>query len=107
MSHILLGLSHADKSNRTHCRGNVIAFATLLAENSQRILTAAMAFSLNFLPSLMLIETGAGDINRLSEAELMAHYPALAVATTLLLGIGLLCDLYLLFRLSKGGRLVR
>jgi membrane protease YdiL (CAAX protease family) len=101
MSHILLGLPHADKSNRISGRGNVIAFAAPLAENSQRTLTAAMAFLLNFPLPLMLVEAGASDINRLSEAELLARYPALAMATTLLLSAGFLCDFYLLFRLSK------
>ena len=79
----------------------MIAFATLLAENSQRILTAIMTFSLNFLPRLMVVEAGVTDLNRLSETELMARYPAVAMATALLLSVGFLCDLYLLFRLNK------
>ena len=60
-----------------------------------------MAFSLNFLPRLMVVGTGATDLNRLSETELMARYPAVATATAFLLSVGFLCDLYLLFRLSK------
>lgn len=101
MPRILLGFQRADKSNRMTPSVNVIAFATPLAEDSRRILTAVMAFSLNFLPRLMVLGTGAANLNRLSEAELVAQYPAVTAVTILLLGVGLLCDLYLLFRLGK------
>ena len=60
-----------------------------------------MAFLLNFLPRLIASETGAADLNRLSETGLMAQYPAVATTTFLLLGIGFLCDLYLLSWLNK------
>jgi membrane protease YdiL (CAAX protease family) len=60
-----------------------------------------MAFSLNFLPRLMVLATGTSELNRLSEAQLIAQYPALVTATALLFSVGFLCDLYLLFRLAR------
>lgn len=60
-----------------------------------------MPFLLNFLPRLMVLGTGTADLNRLSEAELLAQYPAVAMATILLLGVGFLCDLYLLFWVGR------
>ena len=65
-----------------------------------------MAFLLNFLPRLMALGTGASDLNRLSEAELLARYPVLFLATAVLLGLGLLCDLYVLSRLNKSRTLL-
>ena len=60
-----------------------------------------MAFSLNFLPRLMVLATGTSELNRLSEAQLIAQYPALVTATILLFSVGVLCDVYLLFRLVR------
>ena len=79
----------------------VIAFATPLAEDSYRILTAIMVFSLNPFPRLMLLATGAASLADLSEAELVARYPVMAAVTVFLLALGLVCDLYLLLHLGK------
>jgi membrane protease YdiL (CAAX protease family) len=49
----------------------------------------------------MVLATGAAIPADLSEAELVAQYPVVAAVTMLLLGVGLVCDAYLLFRLSR------
>jgi membrane protease YdiL (CAAX protease family) len=59
-----------------------------------------MHFPLNlFMQFLAVAATTAGTDN-LSEPELIARYPAIATTTVLLLGAGLICDLYLLFRFA-------
>ena len=63
-----------------------------------------MVFSLNFFPQLTVLATSTANPVSLSQAELAARYPAVAVATALLLGVGLACDAYLLFRLRRRAR---
>ena len=64
-----------------------------------------MVFSLNFsFPHLMAVAAGEANPASLSEAELAAHYPVVGVATVLLIGVGLVCDAYLVFRLSRRQR---
>ena len=64
-----------------------------------------MVFSLkSFLPTLMALATSTVSPVNLSKADLVARYPVLAVAAALFLGVGLVCDVYLLFRLSRCAR---
>jgi membrane protease YdiL (CAAX protease family) len=64
-------------------------------------LTVIMHFPLNlFMQFLAVAATTAGTDN-LSEPELIARYPAIAATTVLLLSVGLICDLYLLFRFAR------
>ncbi|HUJ09780.1 MAG TPA: CPBP family intramembrane glutamic endopeptidase [Verrucomicrobiae bacterium] len=49
----------------------------------------------------IILTIGAAELNRLSETELLTQYPAVALATMLLLGAGLLCDFYLLLLLTR------
>jgi membrane protease YdiL (CAAX protease family) len=60
-----------------------------------------MVFSLNFISSLMAFSTGTAQPAELSEVELATRYPSVAVTATVLLVVGLVCDLYLLFFLRK------
>lgn len=58
-----------------------------------------MCFSLNLFPQfLAAMALGSGT---LSERELIARYPAIAAAVTLLLSLGLLADLYLLAKFAR------
>jgi len=60
-----------------------------------------MVFSLNlFFPQLLALAAGASGPASFSEAELATRYPAVGAATLLFLGVGLVCDVYLTFRLS-------
>jgi len=61
-----------------------------------------MVFSLNFsFPRLMALAAGTAGPASLSEAELAARYPVVGAATLLFLGVGLVCDAYLVFRLTR------
>jgi membrane protease YdiL (CAAX protease family) len=60
-----------------------------------------MCCLLNLFPHFLaaaVAGTGAGD---LSEAELIARYPAVAFAFTVLISLGLLADLYLVLRFAR------
>lgn len=60
-----------------------------------------MHFPLNlFLKCFAVAATTAGR-DSLSETELIARYPAIMVATVLLLSAGLICDVYLFFRFAR------
>lgn len=56
-----------------------------------------MVFSLNFVPFLMAFSTGTAQPAELSELELVTRDPSVAAAATVLLAVGLICDVYLLF----------
>jgi membrane protease YdiL (CAAX protease family) len=61
-----------------------------------------MVFSLKcFFPHLMALATTPAKPFNLSEADLVARYPVLAVAAALFLAVGLGCDLFLLIRLVR------
>jgi membrane protease YdiL (CAAX protease family) len=78
-----------------------VAFDQPPAEDLPPNLTANMFLSLNlFLQSMSILATavGSGD---LSDAEILGRYPAVVVAGAVLLTLGLICDIYLLFRLTR------
>jgi membrane protease YdiL (CAAX protease family) len=78
-----------------------VAFGQGPAEDFTVILTANMSFPLNFLtPCLAAVDSSVGADN-LTEAQLIARYPAIAVTGALLLSLGLICNLYLLFRFTR------
>jgi membrane protease YdiL (CAAX protease family) len=60
-----------------------------------------MSFPLNFLPLLLAAVDSSTSADNLSEAELVARYPAIAVTGVVLLSLGLICNLYLLFRFMR------
>ena len=60
-----------------------------------------MCCALNLFPQFLaaaVAGTGSGD---LSEADLIARYPAVAIAFTVLISLGLLADLYLVLRFAR------
>ena len=57
-----------------------------------------MNFSPNILTAVIAATGVAGHPGELSEAELIARYPALAMAASVVLALGLICDAYLLYR---------
>ena len=60
-----------------------------------------MFFSLNLFPHSMAILATAVGSGDLSDAEILGRYPAVVAAGAILLSLGLICDFYLLFRLTR------
>jgi len=60
-----------------------------------------MTLSLNLFPQPMAILATAIGLGDPSDAEILGRYPAIIAAGAVLLSLGLICDLYLLFRLTK------
>ena len=60
-----------------------------------------MSLPLNLLMPTAATTGSAADAAGLTEAELLACYPVLAVAAGILLALGLACDSYLIFRLTR------
>src|SRR5260221_5643650 len=60
-----------------------------------------MSLSLNLFPQPMAILATAMGLGSPSDAEILGRYPAVVTAGALLLSLGLICDLYLLFRLTR------
>jgi membrane protease YdiL (CAAX protease family) len=60
-----------------------------------------MSFPLNFLPYFLAAVDSTTSADNLSEAELVARYPAIAVTGVVLLFLGLICNLYLLFHFTR------
>jgi membrane protease YdiL (CAAX protease family) len=63
-----------------------------------------MQFLLNCFPLLLAQSGSAEQLAGLSEAELLARYPVLAIAAAVLFLLGLFCDAYLLVRLIRRRR---
>jgi membrane protease YdiL (CAAX protease family) len=68
---------------------------------SRSVLTAIMHFPLNLFTHFLAVAATAAGSDTLSEPDLIARYPAIAVTTVVLLSAGLICDLYLLFRFAR------
>jgi membrane protease YdiL (CAAX protease family) len=78
-----------------------VAFGRCPAEDFTVILTVNMSFPLNFLaPLLAAVDSSAGAEN-LTGAQLITRYPAIAITGVVLLFLGLICNLYLLFRFTR------
>jgi membrane protease YdiL (CAAX protease family) len=60
-----------------------------------------MCFSLNLFPQFLAAAATTIGSRNLSERELIARYPVIATAVTLLLSLGLLADLYLLVKFAR------
>src|ERR1017187_569861 len=60
-----------------------------------------MFLPLNLSPQSMAILATAVGSGDLSDAEMLGRYPAVVTAGAVLLSLGLICDLYLLFRLTR------
>ncbi len=60
-----------------------------------------MCFSLNLFPQFLAAAATTVGSRTLSERELIARYPVIATAVTLLLSLGLLGDLYLLVKFAR------
>jgi membrane protease YdiL (CAAX protease family) len=60
-----------------------------------------MFLLLNLSPQSMAILATAVGSGDLSDAEMLARYPAIVAAGAVLLSLGLICDIYLLFRLMR------
>ncbi len=60
-----------------------------------------MCVPLNLFPQFLAAVTTADGTGNLSEAELIARYPAIAAAIAILLSLGVICDLYLLYRFAR------
>jgi membrane protease YdiL (CAAX protease family) len=60
-----------------------------------------MCFSLNLFPQFLAAAATTVGSATLSERELIARYPVIATAVTLLLSLGLLADLYLFLRFAR------
>jgi membrane protease YdiL (CAAX protease family) len=60
-----------------------------------------MCFALNLIPQYVAAASSTVGPNHLSEAELLSRYPVIAEAAAVLLSLGVICDLYLLFRYAK------
>lgn len=59
-----------------------------------------MCFPLNF-PPLLAVAAAAIGSGSLSEEELVSRYPIVANSVVILLSLGLICDLYLLYRFAR------
>jgi membrane protease YdiL (CAAX protease family) len=80
-----------------------VAFDQSPVEDLPALLTANMFLPLNFLfsaQSMAVVATAVGSGN-LSDAELLGRYPVIVTAGAVLLSLGLICDFYLLFRLTR------
>jgi membrane protease YdiL (CAAX protease family) len=60
-----------------------------------------MFLSLNLSPQSMAILATAVGSGGLSDAEMLGRYPAIVTAGAVLLSLGLICDIYLLVRLTR------
>src|SRR5580704_16992710 len=60
-----------------------------------------MFLLLNLFPQSMTILAAAVGSGDLSDAEMLGRYPAIVAAGAVLLTLGLICDIYLLFRLMR------
>ncbi len=60
-----------------------------------------MFLLLNLSPQSMAILATAVGSGDLSDAEMLGRYPAIVAAGAVLLSLGLICDIYLLFRLMR------
>ena len=60
-----------------------------------------MCFSLNLFPQFLAAAATTVGSGTLSEQELIARYPIIATAVTILLSLGLLADLYLLVKFAR------
>lgn len=60
-----------------------------------------MHFPLNLVAQFLAVAATTTGADNLSEAELIARYPAIAATTVFLLSAGLICDLYLLWRFAR------
>src|ERR1700722_4733981 len=60
-----------------------------------------MFLLLNLSPQSMAILATAVGSGDLSDAEILGRYPAVVTAGAVLLFLGLICDIYLLFRLTR------
>ena len=60
-----------------------------------------MFLLLNLFPQSVAILAAAVGSSGLSDAELLGRYPAVVTAGAILLALGLICDFYLLFRLTR------
>jgi hypothetical protein len=60
-----------------------------------------MCVPLNLFPQFLAAVTTADGVGNLSETELIARYPAIAAAIAVLLSLGVICDLYLLYRFAR------
>ena len=63
-----------------------------------------MTCLLNLFPQSLAVIAAAVNPSDLSEGELLARYPAVAIVAIVLLSLGLVCDLYLLFRVTRSSR---
>jgi len=80
-----------------------VAFDWAPVEDLSTLLTANMFLPLNlfsFPQSLAITGTAVGSGN-LSDAELLGRYPVIVTVGAVLLSLGLICDIYLLFRLTR------
>jgi hypothetical protein len=78
-----------------------VAFDQPPVEDLPPISTANMFLSLNLFPQSMAMLAAAIGSADLSDAEMLGRYPAVVTAGAVLLSLGLICDLYLLFRLTR------
>jgi membrane protease YdiL (CAAX protease family) len=60
-----------------------------------------MYVPLNLFPQFLAAVAASDSAGALSEAELIARYPAIAAAIAVLLSLGVICDLYLLHRFAR------
>jgi membrane protease YdiL (CAAX protease family) len=78
-----------------------VAFDQPPAEDLPAVLTANMLLPLNLFPQSMAILASAVGAGDLSDAEILTRYPAVVAAGAALLSLGLICDVYLLHRLTR------
>src|SRR6266404_63379 len=78
-----------------------VAFNQPPVEDLSALLTANMSLSLNLFPQPMAILATAIGSGDLSDAEMLGRSPAIVAAGAVLLSLGLICDLYLLFRFTR------
>src|ERR1700722_141503 len=60
-----------------------------------------MFLLLNLFPHPMAMLAAAAGSGDLSDAEMLGRYPAVVTAGAVLLSLGLICDVYLLIRLTR------
>jgi CAAX protease family protein len=80
-----------------------VAFDRAPVEDLTAILTANMFLPLKFsffLQSLA-VATAAASSDNLSDAEVLSRYPVIVTVAAILFSLGLICDIYLLLRLTR------
>ena len=77
-----------------------VAFGRGPAENFTAGLTATMYFPLNLFHQFLGVATGATNAANRTDEELILQYPAVAASAAILLVLGLICDVYLLYKFA-------